>query len=896
MSAKKELDRLNQYEHRVNNWRHWGPYLSDRSWGTVREDYSQYGTAWAFFPHDHARSRVYRWGEDGIGGISDRSQFLCFAFAFWNGNDPILKERFFGLSAEEGNHGEDVKEYYYYLDSTPTHSYMKMLYKYPIAEYPYQDLVQTTAGRGRDKPEYELVDTGILDHGNYFDCQIEYAKADQDEILIRATLTNRSAEAADLHVVPTLWFRNTWSWGYPHGPMKDVNGFPEMVQCELPGDGVGVKATHPSLGTYYLYGAGTPEWMFTNNETNAERLFGLPNHTQHVKDGFHRYIVNKELAAISPEKSGTKAAAHYQLRLLPGESQTISLRLGRSEDGAPLKDPFKKFESLFQARIDESDDFYKNLQHPKLTADEKLVQRQALAGLLWTKQLYYYDIEQWLEGDPAIPPPPQQRKTGRNRDWIHLTNFDIISMPDKWEFPWYAAWDLAFHCISLALVDTAFAKRQLELITREWYMHPNGQIPAYEWAFSDVNPPVHAWATWRVYKIDSKISGKKDHEFLEGIFHKLLLNFTWWVNRKDNEGKNIFQGGFLGLDNIGIFDRSAPLPTGGFIDQADGTSWMASYCLTMLQISVELAKTNPVYQDSASKFLEHFLRVAHAMTNIGGTGTSLWHEPDGFFYDLLHLPNGESIPLKVRSLVGLIPLVAVDTIEPHDLDAMPDLRRRLEWFVSNRPHLSGNMARLDVPGSGQRRLTALLNEERLRRVLTYMFDENEFLSPYGLRSLSKFHQHCPFTIQAGGNTYKIGYEPAESQNEVFGGNSNWRGPVWLPLNYLLIEALQKFDHYYGDRFKIEYPTYSGNYLTLGECAKDLSLRIAKVFTKDASGYRPFSGTNKLYQTDPHFADLVQFNEYFHGDTGMGLGASHQTGWTAIVAKLLQQTGGGCLTD
>jgi Glycosyl hydrolase family 63 C-terminal domain len=898
MSKIEEIKRLHDYQHKKSNWKHWGPYLSDRQWGTVREDYSENGTAWNFFPHDHSRSRAYRWGEDGIGGISDRNQFLCFAWSFWNGKDPILKERFFGVTSEEGNHGEDVKEYYFYLDSTPTHSYMKMLYKYPILAYPYEHLVSANRSRTKDQAEYELSETEILNNKKYFDCVIEYAKASENDILIKIQITNQSTEDAEIDVLPTIWYRNTWSWGYPHGPLKDTPRAPELKHVPSDTENWLINCSHPTLGEYYLYANNQKEnlksLLFTENETNAERLFGLPNHTKHVKDGFHRYIINNELHAVNPDLTGTKAAVHYHLHLKPKETKEIQLRLTNIK----LKNAFKNFNTIFEERISDADEFYKKIQSKHLTEDESLVQRQAMAGLLWSKQLYYYDIEQWLEGDPAIPPPPASRKSGRNKEWIHLTNFDIISMPDKWEFPWYAAWDLAFHCIPLALVDTDFAKRQLELMTREWYMHPNGQLPAYEWAFGDVNPPVHAWATWRVYKIDAKIHDKKDTDFLEGIFHKLLLNFTWWVNRKDTEGKNIFQGGFLGLDNIGVFDRSSSLPTGGFIDQADGTSWMASYCLTMLQISLELAKTNKVYQDSASKFLEHFLRVANAMTDIGGTGTSLWHEQDGFFYDMLHLPSGEKIPLKVRSLVGILPLIAVDTIEPELLEEMPDFKRRLEWFVNNRPHLSNNMASLETPGKKHRRLAALLSRERLVKILSCVFDENEFLSPYGIRSISKFHQHCPFSIQADKERYTIGYEPGESKNSLFGGNSNWRGPVWFPINYLIIEALQKFNHYYGEDLKVEYPTYSGKYYTLGHIATDLSQRLSKIFLKDKEGKRPFWGENKLFADDSSFQNLILFNEYFHGDNATGLGASHQTGWTALVAKLLQQSPGqpGLLDD
>ncbi|MCB0322284.1 MAG: hypothetical protein KDD69_01890 [Bdellovibrionales bacterium] len=887
MHTTAEHRRLEQYRERRSNWKHWGPYLSDRSWGTVREDYSADGNAWSFFPHEHARSRVFRWGEDGIGGICDRNQYLCFAPVFWNGNDPILKERLFGLTPLEGNHGEDVKELYFYLDSTPTHSFMRMLYKYPIAAFPYTELVERNRSRPNTEPEFELHDTGIFNQGEYFDCFVEYAKADTDDILIQLRIRNCSSRPAPLHVLPTVWFRNTWSWGYPHGPMKDVAEHPQLSLARS-GHADAVAIRHSALGPYSFHALDQAPLLFTNNETNAERLYGLPNKNPYVKDAFERYLIGKELGAINPAKNGTKACFHFHLNLQAGEEKLLRFRLQKGE--APK--PFETFDQVFSDRLREADEFYQAVQADSLSEDEKRIQRQAFAGMMWSKQLYYYDMEQWLEGDPALPPPPEQRKTRRNSDWIHLTNFDVISMPDKWEFPWYAAWDLAFHCIPISMIDPDFAKRQLELMTREWYMHPNGQMPAYEWAFDDVNPPVHAMAAWRVYKIEAKSSGSGDMAFLESLFHKMLLNFTWWVNRKDAEGHNIFQGGFLGLDNIGIFDRSAPLPTGGHIDQADGTSWMAAYCLTMMKIALELAEKNPVYQDSASKFLEHFLRVANAMTSHSTRGTSLWDEEDGFFYDMLHLPNGTRVPLKVRSLVGLIPLFAVDTIEPDLLEKMPDFHRRLMWFVTNRPHLSGNMARLDLPGLGRRRLTALLTRERLVRVLRYMFDENEFLSEYGIRSLSKVHEHRPFELKLDGTTYSIGYQPAESTVSLFGGNSNWRGPVWFPINFILIEALQKFHHYYGDSLKVEYPTHSGNMVTLDVAAHDIAIRLCRIFTENAAGVRPFSGSNQLFERDSNFKNLLLFNEYFHGDSGAGLGASHQTGWTGLVAKLLQQCGTG----
>ncbi|MGD2146913.1 MAG: glucosidase, partial [Anaerolineae bacterium] len=726
MRATAEHQRLALYRERKANWKHWGPYLSERSWGTVREDYSPDGSAWTYFPHDHARSRAYRWNEDGLAGICDRHQHLCFALALWNGQDPILKERLFGLTGPQGNHGEDVKEVYFYLDSAPTHSYMKMLYKYPQAPFPYDELVAENERRGRLDPEYDLLDTGVFDHDRYFDVFVEYAKADQDDILIRVRLCNRGPDAAPCHILPTLWFRNTWSWGYDAGPMGEVPGRPFMRQVGGSGEGVLViEARHPALGTYTLYAEDASDLLFTENETNHERLSGTPNNSPYVKDAFHRAVVEGLLDAANPAREGTKAAAVFQGMVGPGMARLVRLRLSNVAHRAPFRD----FDEVFAARLAETDAFYAAEQNPDLSDDERLVQRQAFAGLLWTKQLYYLDIPQWLEGDPGMPEPPAARCEGRNHDWTHLNNFDVISMPDKWEYPWYAAWDLAFHCIPLSLVDTAFAKRQLVLMTREWFMHPNGQLPAYEWSFGDVNPPVHAWAAWRVFKICAKRSGVPDYAFLEGVFHKLLINFTWWVNRKDPEGRNVFQGGFLGLDNISLFDRSQELPTGGHIDQADGTAWMAFYSLEMMKIALELARRDPVYQDVATKFFEHFLRIASAMTDCGGQGISLWDPQDQFFYDVLHMPDDSIQPLKVRSLVGLLPLLAVETIEADLLDALPDFERRMHWFLDNRPEPSGNIARLDVPGLGRRYLAAILTPQRLRAVLKVMLDEDEFLSP-----------------------------------------------------------------------------------------------------------------------------------------------------------------------
>ncbi|MCG3212301.1 MAG: hypothetical protein FOGNACKC_05949 [Anaerolineae bacterium] len=887
MALTAEQQRLLDYRERKSNWKHWGPYLNERAWGTVREDYSPYGAAWDYFPHDHARSRAYRWNEDGLAGISDRSQFLCLALALWNGRDPILKERLFGLTGPEGNHGEDVKEVYFYLDSTPTHSYMKMLYKYPQAPFPYANLVEENRRRGHFDFEYELLDTGAFNDDRYFDVLVEYAKANQDDILLQISVTNRGPETAEIHLLPTLWFRNTWGWGYPLGPTGDAPGQPLIRQIDGPTGCLAALAEHSALGNYTFTVEQADDLLFTSNETNAARLFGVGNPSPYVKDAFHRYLIHGETDAVNPAKTGTKMAALARLTIPAGQTRRLRLRLASHADPAP----FANFDSIFQQRQAEADEFYAAVQNPNLSDDERCVQRQAWAGMLWSKQLFYYDIEQWLAGDPAFPPPPDSRWEGRNHDWLHLSNFDVISMPDKWEYPWYASWDLAFHTIPLVLVDSDFAKRQLELMTREWYMHPNGQIPAYEWAFSDVNPPVHAWATWRVYKIDAKQQGQPDTDFLKSIYHKLLLNFTWWVNRKDADGNNIFQGGFLGLDNISLFDRSAALPADGHLDQSDGTAWMAFYSLEMMKIGLELAQTDPVYQDLATKFFEHFLAIARAMTELGGQGHSLWDPQDGFFYDALHLPNGNIVPLKVRSLVGLMPLLAVETLEPDLLAAMPVFTRRMNWFLANRPHLAGNMAAIDVPGVGERYVAAILTRERLVSVLRYMLDENEFLSPYGIRSLSKVHQAQPYSVTVDGNTFSINYQPAESQSGLFGGNSNWRGPVWFPLNYLIIEALQRFHHYYGDSLQVEFPTGSGNWQSLDQVATQLSRRLMRLFLRNPAGQRPVYGGTWKFQNDPHWRDHILFNEYFHGDNGAGLGASHQTGWTGLVAKLIQQSGG-----
>jgi len=884
-----EHRRLREYRARKANWKKWGPYLSERSWGTVREDYSEKGAAWEYFPHDHARSRAYRWGEDGIAGICDRFQYLCFAPAMWNGRDPILKERLYGLTGSEGNHGEDVKEYWFYLDSTPTHSYMKMLYKYPQAEFGYRDLIEENARRGFFDFEYELLDTGVFKENRYFDVFVEYAKASMDDILIKISVANRGPESAFCDVLPTLWFRNTWSWGYANGPMGDVPAKPQLKLIEGEPGIAAVEAVHPAAGTYYLYAENAPEFLFTENETNTVRLYNFSNGRPYVKDAFDRYLVNAEADAVNPAREGTKTAALYRSEIGAGDTRVYRLRL--SDTARPSA--FDDFEAIFDRRRVEADEFYAAIQNPDLSADERRVQRQALAGMLWTKQFFYYNIEQWLTGDPAMPPPPEVRRNGRNHEWEHLNNFDIISMPDKWEYPWYAAWDLAFHCIPLALVDADFAKRQLDLMAREWYMHPNGQLPAYEWKFGDVNPPVHGWAAWRVYKIDAKQQGRADTPFLESIFHKLLLNFTWWVNKKDEEGRNVFQGGFLGLDNISVFDRSAPLPTGGHIDQSDGTAWMGFYCLVLLKIALELAGKDPVYQDTASKFFEHFLRIARAMTGEYRGGLSLWHEGDGFFYDALHLPDGRIIPLQVRSLVGLMPLLAVETLEHELVESLPVFKRRLNWFFENRLYLrdGGNVACVRSPGENSRRLLSIVNRDRLQKILRPMLDEKEFLSEFGIRAVSKYHQNNPYTFHVNGQAHTITYEPAESDSGLFGGNSNWRGPIWFPINYLLIESLQKFNHYYGDSLKVECPTGSGRMLNLGEVATELSRRLIKLFLRNGSDERPIYGGQRIFQDDPHWRDYLLFNEYFHGDNGAGLGASHQTGWTGLVAKLIQQSGG-----
>jgi len=854
-----------------DGWQHWGPYLSERQWGTVREDYSAGGTAWEYFPHDHARSRAYRWGEDGIAGVADAAQIICLSLALWNGRDPILKERLFGLTNTEGNHGEDVKEHYFYLDATPTHSYLKMLYKYPQRAFPYAELVAANATRGTLLPEYELIDTGVFAEDRYFDIFVEYAQVIPGDLLMKVTAWNRGPDAADLHVIPQLVLRNTWSW--EPGTIKPL--------LRAVGDGA-IAIEPPDLGMTRLYVDGTAELLFTENESNAARLWNIAG-AGYFKDGINDHIVDRGLSCVNPAKTGTKAAAWHQSRIPAGGSVEWRLRLSRH--GQPR--PFEDFDSCLNLRRAEADEFYDELQKEMASADQRRVQRQAFAGLIWNKQFYHFDVRRWLKGDPGQIAPPEVRRHGRNSEWGTLNNADIVSMPDKWEYPWYASWDLAFHCIPFALIDAAFAKHQLVLLTREWYMHPNGQIPAYEWAFGDVNPPVHGWAAWRVYQIDRKQNGGQgDLEFLERVFHKLMLNFTWWVNQKDKSGRNIFQGGFLGLDNIGVFDRSARLPTGGFLNQSDGTSWMAMYALNLMRIALELALQNHVYEDIASKFFEHFLGIAEAMNSRYNDDDGLWDEQDQFYYDVLNLPDDVRIRLRIRSMVGLIPLFAVESLEPELLDRLPGFRKRLEWLLANRPDLAKLVSRWQAPGRGERRLLSLLRGHRMKQLLRRMLDPVEFLSDHGVRALSRAHRDRPYELRIDGNDLTVRYTPAESDSRQFGGNSNWRGPVWFPVNFLIIESLQKFHHYYGDDFKIECPTNSGRYVTLAEAANELAQRLTRIFLADSAGLRPVLGQYPQLQRDPLYRDHIAFYEYFDGDTGRGVGASHQTGWTGLIAKLL----------
>jgi hypothetical protein len=869
MTLDAETERLRTNAPGDVGWKLWGPYLSERQWGTVREDYSAHGNAWEYFPHDHARSRAYRWGEDGIAGFADAQQRVCLSLALWNERDAILKERLFGLTNSQGNHGEDVKEHYYYLDATPTHSYLKMLYKYPQCAFPYAELTHENARRGSDAPEYELSDTGAFADDRYFDVFVEYAQAEPGDVLMSVTACNRGPQAAPLHLIPQLLLRNTWSW---------TPGAYRPNLCLL-APGV-VRVEHADLPPCYFHAESAATLLFTENESNPGRLWHLPS-TGFFKDGFHEHIVDGRERAVNPAHSGTKAGAWHRLTIDACSQARVRIRLSQR----PLSSPFEEFDALTATRRQQADAFYAQLQSGIAASDARAVQRQAFAGLIWSKQFYYLDVPQWLDGDCGHAPPAERRR-GRNADWRHLNNADIISMPDKWEYPWYAAWDLAFHCIPFALIDAQFAKQQLLLLTREWYMHPNGQIPAYEWAFGDVNPPVHAWAAWRVYQIDRKQSGQGDREFLERVFHKLMLNFTWWVNRKDAEGRNVFQGGFLGLDNIGVFDRSSTLPTGGHIDQSDGTSWMAMYALNLMRIALELAQYNHVYEDIATKFFEHFLHIAEAMSSMYNDGLGLWDDQDKFFYDVLHLPDDSKLRLKVRSMVGLIPLFAVETLEPELLGKLPEFRRRLEWFLAYRPDLAGLVSHWQEPGRGQRRLLSLLRGHRMKKLLRRLLDESEFLSDYGVRALSRQHLHRPYLFQVHGVDLAVRYAPAESESGLFGGNSNWRGPIWFPVNFLIIESLQKFHHYYGEPFKVECPTGSGRFLSIDEVAQELSRRLARIFLRDAAGRRPVLAHLPQLQSDPHFCDYIPFYEYFHGDSGRGVGASHQTGWTALVAKLL----------
>ena len=866
-----EQRRLNDAREKGTPWKKWGPYLSERQWGTVREDYSHDGNAWNYFSHDQARSRAYRWGEDGLAGISDDKQQLCFAIALWNGRDPILKERLFGLTNSEGNHGEDVKEYYFYLDSTPTHSYMKYLYKYPQREYPYRDLVETNRRRSREELEYELLDTGIFDDDRYFDVFVEYAKTDPEDLLIRITIHNRGPEPAILHVVPTVWFRNTWSWG------KEA-AKPSLRQVESGS----IRASHGQLGEMTLDCEGNPELLFTENESNAGRLWHQPNPSPYVKDAFHEYIVSGKADAVNPAKSGTKAAAHYRIEVPGGGSSVIRLRLSAK----PSADAFSTFDKSFKDRLSDADEFYDRITPSSLSEDERRVHRQALAGMLWTKQFYYFDLDKWLDEHESHPLVGPGTGRARNPEWFHMLNQDVISMPDKWEYPWYAAWDLAFHTIALSLVDFDFAKEQLLLMLRNLYAHPNGQIPAYEWNFSDVNPPVHAWATLFLYRIETEL-GRADLRFLERSFQGLMLNFNWWVNRKDPEGRNVFAGGFLGLDNIGVFDRSAPLPTGGYLDQADGTAWMAFYCLSMLDIALILTEYDQMYEEIAYRFVEHFAWITYAMDRMGAQHSDMWDETDGFFYDLLHFPNGDMTRLKIRSMVGLLPLCATSVFEPGVAQHHPRLLELITLFRQRHPDVAKKIATADDPtagGYGGRRLAAVCNKEKLRRILGYLLDENEFLSPYGIRSLSKYHLEHPFQFSFGGQEFKVQYLPAESNTGMFGGNSNWRGPIWMPVNGLIMRGLLQMYPFYGPDFKVECPTGSGKYMNLFEVAKEINRRLSSIFVRDTNGRRPVYGGTKKFQEDPHWRDYILFYEYFHGDNGAGLGASHQTGWTGLIAR------------
>jgi len=877
-----ERERLAADARREKNWKRWGPYLAEREWSTVREDYSPDGSCWDYLPHDQARSRAYRWGEDGLLGITDRECRLCFALALWNGRDPILKERLFGVTNSEGNHGEDVKECYFYLDATPTSSYLKGLYKYPQAEFPYARLLAENRRRSREDPEFELLDTGVFDDHRYFDVFVEYVKASPNDILIRVTAANRGTERAMLHLLPTVWFRNTWSWACRDEPSAAMPGLRQA------GEGA-VLCEHPTLGRFQFHarpgpGGRGPALLFTDNQTNNQRLFRAANESRYVKDAFHDYVVQGRSEAVNPAASGTKAAAHYVLNVAAEGSTTVWLRLF-AEDEAPLLPFDAEFDQVFLDRIAEADEFYKSRMPPGMSDDDRRIGRQAYAGLLWSKQFYHYVVKEWLDGDPCQPPPPASRRLGRNQAWGHLFNRDVISMPDKWEYPWYAAWDLGFHMIPMAEIDPAFAKEQLILFLREWYMHPSGQLPAYEFALGDANPPVHAWACWRVYKMAGR-RGARDRRFLARAFHKLMINFTWWANRKDVRGKHLFAGGFLGLDNISLFDRSRQLPSGALLEQADGTAWMAFYCVTMLAIALELAKEDITYEDVASKFFEHFVSIADAINCLGGSG--LWDEADGFYYDQMQV-NQESKRLRIRSLVGLIPLLAVEILEDHAIARLPGFQKRLQWFLDNRRDLAKQVSCMEPQcGDGQgRRLLAIPSRPRLERILRYMLDEDEFLSPFGIRSLSRVHKDRPFTCCPGGTSQRVDYEPGESTTDLFGGNSNWRGPIWMPVNYLLVEALERYHHFYGDTLRVECPLGSGRSMNLQEVSRELARRLLRIFRADEHGRRICYGSDARFADDPNWRDLLLFHEYFHGDSGQGLGAIHQTGWTALVVRLLR---------
>ncbi|PWI47068.1 glucosidase [Candidatus Heimdallarchaeota archaeon B3_Heim] len=875
----EEGKRLLEDRDKQKHWKRWGPYLSERQWGTVREDYSSDGDAWGSFPFDHAQSRAYRWGEDGLGGISDNHQRLCFALALWNGKDSLLKERLFGLTNPQGNHGEDVKEYYFYLDSSPTHSYMKFLYKYPQLKFPYEQLVSENQKRSRSDPEYELLDTVLFDENKYFDVTVEYAKSNPEDILIKITIINQGPKEAEIFLLPSLWFRNTWSW-------NETDEKPSLIQKNRANSISEVEVSHPSLGRRWFYSENPENLLFTENETNFQRLYGINNNSLYTKDGINDYIVNSHQEAINPEKRGTKLAVLYKHTIKSKSNFVVRLRL--TNQLLDLSDPTSVFghgfEEIFEQRMRETDDYYNSFIPTSSDEDLKNIQRQAFAGMLWTKQYYHYIVQTWLKGDKDSKPPPE-RFHGRNSDWVHLYTDDILSMPDKWEYPWFASWDTAFHLIPLVMVDPEFAKKQLLLLTREWYMHPNGQIPAYEWNFEDVNPPVHAWAAWRIFRIETEMYGKKDRIFLERVFQKLLLNFTWWVNKKDRDGKSVFQGGFLGLDNIGVFDRSGrhleeDIPYSS-LDQADGTAWMGMYCLNMLRISLELAQENQAYEDIASKFFEHFLYIANAMNDVG-----LWDEEDGFYYDTIHFPNQEHQSLKVRSMVGLIPLFAVESIDRSLIENLPDFKRRMEWFIENRPDLAKNV--ICQSGESKQHIFSLVKKDQLTRILKRLLEQNEFLSQYGIRALSKYHQESPYVFQVGNHSHSVFYEPGESNSSMFGGNSNWRGPIWFPVNFLIIESLKKFSHYFRDSMKVECPTDSGNFLTLREVSLQISSRLSNIFKRNNSGKRPVYGQTDKFQLDSAWRNLILFYEYFHGEDGSGIGASHQTGWTGLIAILIQQ--------